>query len=78
MFESFFNFFLEPRQYADFVNTTGTAFVEKAATPYVEKPIADNPALLVDPVTLKHVEFEEFVGAATALYTSVWDQFKSA
>jgi len=78
VFESFFNFFLQPRQYADFVNTTGTAFVEKAATPYINKPIADNPALLVDPVTLKHVEFEEYVGAATALYTSVWDQFKSA
>ncbi len=78
VFESFFNFFLEPRQYADFVNTTGTAFVEKAATPYIRKAIAGNPALLVDPITLAHVEFEEFVGAATALYTSVWDQFKSA
>ena len=78
VFESFFNFFLEPRQYADFVNTTGTAFVEKAATPYVKKSIAGNSALLVDPVTLSHVEFEEFVGAAAALYTSVWDQFKSA
>jgi spermidine/putrescine transport system substrate-binding protein len=78
VFESFFNFFLEPRQYADFVNTTGTAFVEKAATPYVDKPIASNPALLVDPITLANVEFEEYVGAATALYTKIWDQFKSA
>jgi spermidine/putrescine-binding protein len=78
VFESFFNFFLEPRQYADFVNTTGTAFVEKAATPYVSKPIASNPALLVDPVTLAQVEFEEYVGQATALYTKIWDEFKSA
>jgi spermidine/putrescine transport system substrate-binding protein len=78
VFESFFNFFLEPKQYADFVNTTGTAFVEKAATPYIAPSIAGNAALLVDPVTLAHVEFEEFVGAAIAQYTSVWDQFKSA
>jgi spermidine/putrescine transport system substrate-binding protein len=78
VFESFFNFFLSPKQYADFVNTTGTAFVEKAATPYVSKSIAHNKALLVDPVTLAHVEFEQFVGAAIAQYTSVWDQFKSA
>ena len=38
----------------------------------------DNPALLVDPVTLSHVEFEEFVGAATALYTKIWAEFKAA
>ena len=44
----------------------------------VQKSIADNAALVVDPVTLAHVEFEEFVGAAIAQYTSVWDQFKSA
>jgi spermidine/putrescine transport system substrate-binding protein len=78
LFESFFNFFLEPKQYADFVNTTGTAFVEKAATPYINKSIADNKALTVDPVTLAKVEFEEFVGAAIAEYTMVWDEFKSA
>jgi spermidine/putrescine transport system substrate-binding protein len=78
VFESFFNYFLEPKQYADFVNTTGTAFVEKAATPYVDKAIADNPALLVDPVTLSHVEFEKFVGAAAALYTQIWAEFKAA
>jgi spermidine/putrescine-binding protein len=78
VFEAFFNHFLEPKQYADFVNTTGTAFVEKAATPYVDKAIAGNPALLVDPVTLSHVEFEKFVGAATALYTKTWAQFKAA
>jgi hypothetical protein len=37
--EAFFNFFLEPKQYADFVNTTGTAYVSNAATPYINKTI---------------------------------------
>ena len=76
--EAFFNFFLEPKQYADFVNTTGTAFVSNAATPYINKTIAENPALIVDPATLAQVEFEDYLGEATAAYNKLWDQFKSA
>jgi spermidine/putrescine transport system substrate-binding protein len=78
VFESFFDLFLEPKEYADFVNTTGTAYVEQAATPYVNKTISGNNALVVDPTSLAHVEFEEYVGPAIAEYTKVWDQFKSA
>jgi spermidine/putrescine transport system substrate-binding protein len=76
--EAFFNFFLEPKQYADFVNTTGTAFVSNAATPYIKKSIAGNPALIVDPATLANVEFENYLGEATATYNKIWDEFKSA
>ena len=76
--EAFFNFFLEPKQYADFVNTTGTAYVSNAATPYINKTISTNPALIVDPATLAHVEFENYLGEATAAYNKLWDQFKSA
>jgi len=76
--ESFFDLFLDPKEYADFVNTTGTAFVEQAATPYVDKSISGNQALVVDPTSLAQVEFEEFVGPAIAEFAKVWDQFKSA
>jgi spermidine/putrescine transport system substrate-binding protein len=76
--EAFFNFFLDPKQYGDFVDTTGTAFVMKDAEPYIRKAIKDNPALIVDPATLANVEFEAYIGAATAAYTKLWDQFKSA
>jgi len=76
--EAFFNFFLEPQQYADFVNTTGTAYVSDAATPYIKKSISSNPALIVDPATLANVEFENYLGEATANYNKVWDEFKSA
>lgn len=76
--EAFFNFFLEPKQYADFVNTTGTAYVSNAATPYINKSISSNPALIVDPATLAQVEFENYLGEATAAYNKLWDQFKSA
>jgi spermidine/putrescine transport system substrate-binding protein len=76
--ESFFDLFLEPQEYADFVNTTGTAYVEPAATPFVDKTISGNKALVADPTSLAKVEFELFVGEAIAEYTKVWDQFKSA
>ena len=75
---AFLNFFLEPKQYADFVNTTGTAYVMQAATPYIDKSISSNKALIVDPATLAKVEIENFLGEATALYTQAWDEFKSA
>jgi spermidine/putrescine-binding protein len=76
--EAFFNFFLEPKQYGDFVNTTGTAFVSDTATPYIKPAIKNNPALIVDPATLANVEFENYLGEATATYTKIWDEFKSA
>jgi spermidine/putrescine transport system substrate-binding protein len=76
--QAFFNFFLEPKQYGDFVNTTGTAFVSSAATDFIKPAIKNNPALIVDPATLANVEFEDYLGEATATYTKIWDQFKSA
>jgi spermidine/putrescine-binding protein len=78
LLEAFFNLFLEPKEYADFVDTTGTAYVCAPATPYIRKPIAQNKALTVDPATLQNVEFEGYLGEATALYAKIWDEFKSA
>jgi len=75
---AFMNFFLQPKEYADFVNTTGTAYVMDAATPYINASISENSALIVDPATLEKVEFENFLGEATALYSKAWDEFKSA
>jgi spermidine/putrescine-binding protein len=75
---AFMNFFLQPKEYADFVNTTGTAYVMDAATPYIDASISKNSALIVDPATLEKVEFENFLGEATALYSKAWDEFKSA
>ena len=75
---AFMNYFLEPKQYADFVNATGTAYVMAAATPFIDKSISQNAALVVDPATLKNVEFEEFLGEVSALYNKAWDEFKSS
>lgn len=76
---AFWNFAFEPEQYADFVNTTGTAYVMPAATPFVKKEIAQNPLLAPDPDILKEVEFETYVGPeAHRLWEQAWDEVKSA
>jgi spermidine/putrescine-binding protein len=76
--EAFFNFFLEPKQYADFVNTVNSAYVMAAAKPYIKKSISESPTLSFDATTLAKVEFESYVGEAIAQYTKIWDEFKSA
>ena len=75
--ESFMNFALEPKQYADFVNTTGTAYVEPAATPFIDKSISGS-TILRPGKAIGSVEFEHYLGAATALWTQVWDEVKAA
>lgn len=75
---AFMNFNMEPRNYADFVNTTGTAYVMPAATPFIDKSISQDPILRPNPAVLDKVEFEQFLGQATALWSSVWDEVKSA
>jgi spermidine/putrescine transport system substrate-binding protein len=76
--EAFMNWHLDPEQYADFVNTTGTAYVAPASTPYIKKSISENPILFPDEATLAEVEFEKFLGEATADWAKAWDEFKSA
>src|SRR5215470_17018362 len=75
--QSFMNFALEPKQYADFVNTTGTAYVESAATPFINKSISGSTVLRPGKAIGK-VEFEHYLGQATALWTQVWDEVKAA
>jgi spermidine/putrescine transport system substrate-binding protein len=76
--EAFMNFHLEPRNYADFVNTTGTAYVEPEATQFINKSIAENPIIAFDKDILARVEFEKFLGEATAAWNRVWDEVQAA
>jgi spermidine/putrescine transport system substrate-binding protein len=76
---SLMNFHLEPKNYASFVNATGTAYVLPAAEPYIKKAIAGNPILKSSPDTLKGVEFEQFLGPAeTAKRGKLWEAFLAA
>jgi spermidine/putrescine-binding protein len=76
--EAFMNFHLDPHHYADFVNTTGTAYVSSAATPFIKKSIAQDPILFPAPEVLAKVEYENYLGEALAVWSKAWDQFKSA
>jgi spermidine/putrescine-binding protein len=74
----FLNWNLRPEQYADFVNTTGTAYVSSAATSDIDESIAKNPILFPSPDVLAKVEYENYLGEALALWNKAWDEFKSA
>jgi spermidine/putrescine-binding protein len=75
---AFMNFHLEPEQYADFVNTTGTAYLMPAATPFIKKEITDNAILAFDEETFARVTFEDFKGESLGMWTQAWNEIKSA
>jgi spermidine/putrescine-binding protein len=73
---AFMDFHLDPRNYASFVNATGTAYVLPSAQPYVKKAIADSPILKTSAESLKGVEFESFLGPdQTAKRGKLWEAF---
>ena len=77
--QAFLNFLAEPVQYADFVNTTGTAFVMPSATPLVLKTISQNPVLVPTKEVLAKTEFDKYLGGAGAtLWSNTWTAIKAA
>ncbi|MGO9957629.1 MAG: ABC transporter substrate-binding protein [Solirubrobacteraceae bacterium] len=77
--ESFMNFLLQPTEYAQFVNATGTAYVVPTATPFIEASIAKNPILVPNASTLAKVEFDHYLGAAgVTLWANTWQEIKAA
>src|ERR1700712_3996961 len=71
--EKFLNFALDPVQYADFVNTTGTAYVVPSASSHIKKYISTSPILKPSPAVLKRVEFDHYLGAkGTQLFDAAW------
>jgi spermidine/putrescine-binding protein len=75
--EALANFHLEPRNYASFVNATGTSYTESAARRYMNKAIASSPTIGIH--DLSHVEFEQYLGPATTqLITTLWEQVQAA
>lgn len=74
---AFSNFHLEPRNYASFVNTTGTAYTMPGVRKLYNSTIAGNPIL--GTADLDKVEFEQYVGPDTTKYTAqLWNQVESA
>jgi spermidine/putrescine transport system substrate-binding protein len=77
--EAFMNFALEPKQYAQFVNFTGTAYLVPGATPFIKPAISKNPILVPTPSTLSKVEFDHYLGGPGAiLWANTWQEVKAA
>ncbi|MGH3430703.1 MAG: ABC transporter substrate-binding protein, partial [Mycobacteriales bacterium] len=76
--EAFMNFALTPKQYADFVDTTGASWVEPAVTSLISKSLARAPSLRPDPATLNKVEIEQFLGDALPLWNTAWEEVKAS
>ncbi len=74
----FLNFHLRPKEYAAFVNYTGSSWVESAADPYITPGLLRSTALKPTPAQLAKVEWTAFVGAATALWATAWAKFEAA
>ena len=73
------NYHLASKNYASFVNATGTAYVEQGAEPYIMKSIASNPSLRYSPSQLARVEFEKYLGPAQTAYRGkLWEAFLAA
>jgi spermidine/putrescine-binding protein len=75
---AFMDFHLRPRQYADFVNSTGTAYLMPDATPFVKKTIREDPILAFDEDLFDRVTFEAFKGESLGAWTEAWNEVKSA
>lgn len=77
--EKFLNFALDPVQYADFVNTTGTAYVVPAASAHIKQAISNSPILKPSAAVLKRVEFDHYLGAkGTQLFDAAWQEVKAS
>ena len=77
--EKFLNFALDPVQYADFVNTTGTAYMVPSASPHIKKTISASPILKPSAAVLKRVEFDHYLGAeGTKLFDAAWQEVKAS
>jgi spermidine/putrescine-binding protein len=73
------NFHLQPKNYASFIDATGSAYVEPGANAYINKSIVSNPTLRYDAATLASVEFEQYLGPAqVAARGKLWEEFLAA
>lgn len=73
----FMNFMLDLENYADFINTTGAAYLIPEVEPLLDASSVDNPALAYDPNVIVH--YEQFVsGEINAKRAELWEQIMAS
>jgi spermidine/putrescine transport system substrate-binding protein len=76
---AFMDFHLDPKNYASFINATGSAYVMQDAESLIKKEITSNPSLAYAPEKLEEVEFEGYLGPdQTAKRGKLWEEFLAA
>ena len=76
--ESFMNFHLDPKNYAEFVNTLHISVLVDAARPYVKQSIKNDPLLFPSKKVQSRIVFSLPRGEAQKFWDDAWASFKSA
>ena len=74
----FFDFFYQPRQYANFVNTLGIAFCMASARQFIDDDIAKSEILYPSKAVLDRVEFQKSLGEGQKVWDREWQRIKAA
>ena len=73
----FINYMLEPETAAAVVNHTGYTVANRAARPYINKALLNNPALFPDSALLDKCEMLEDLGETVLIYDRLWTEVRS-
>jgi spermidine/putrescine transport system substrate-binding protein len=76
--EKFMNYMLEPQVGAALTNAVHYGSPNKAATPYIDKAILDNPLIYPPADELAKLPFQKDIGEEELKYSDRWTEVKSA
>ena len=75
---TFMNYMLEPKVGAALTNFVSYGSPNKAAEPFIDKAILDNPLIYPSAAELAKLPFQKDLGEDEVAYTDRWTQVKSA
>jgi spermidine/putrescine transport system substrate-binding protein len=76
--EKFMNYILEPKVGAALTNAINYGSPNKAATPYIDKAILDNPLIYPPADELAKLPFQKDIGEEELKYSDRWTEVKTA
>ncbi len=76
--EAFMNYILEPKVGAALTNYVNYGSPNKAAEPFINKDILDNPLIYPSAADLAKLPFQKDLGEAELAYSDRWDKVKTA
>ncbi len=74
---AFVNFFLEPKNYASFINAVASPYVQPD-NPDIDEVLKSSPVINPPAGVVEKVNFHDFLGESQPMWDAVWDAFKAA